>query len=123
MQVTSWDIYWITRLDSISVFLNTVSGIGLGFIIIFGVFGLMAAAEGMTQKDVPKFFRVLYFSMFAITPLCFIGQALTPTTKEMCAIIVVPKIVNNEEIQGLGSDIVELARDWMQELKPKEEVK
>jgi len=31
---------------------------------------------------------------------------------------VVPKIVNNEKVQELPSQFIDLAADWMKELKP-----
>jgi len=30
----------------------------------------------------------------------------------------VPAIANNEKVQGLGEDLYDLAKEWMQELKP-----
>lgn len=49
---------------------------------------------------------------------CRLLHPLVPTTKEMAAIIVIPKVANSESVQGLGEGVVELAKAWMQELKP-----
>ena len=50
-----------------------------------------------------------------ISPLIFI-----PTTKEMCAIKIIPRVVNNEKVQELPEKFVELANEWVEELKPKQ---
>ena len=44
---------------------------------------------------------------------------MLPTTKEMAAIIVIPKVANNEKIQELGDGIYQLANDWLKEISPK----
>ena len=56
--------------------------------------------------------------VFALLTFASIANALIPTTKEMCAIIAIPAIANSETVQGLGNDIVGLAREWIIELKP-----
>ena len=47
-----------------------------------------------------------------------LSLSLIPTTKEMCAIIVIPKIANSEPVQEIGSGIVDLAREWINEIRP-----
>ena len=42
-----------------------------------------------------------------------------PTTKEMCAIKLVPMIANDEQVQELPNKVVDLANEWLDELKPK----
>ena len=42
-----------------------------------------------------------------------------PSTKQMAAIMIVPKIVNNEKVQTIGNKIYDLAVEWMDELAPK----
>lgn len=46
---------------------------------------------------------------------------LIPTTKEMVAILVVPKIANNEKIQQLPDNLLNLVNDWIKELEPKKD--
>lgn len=117
--MTSWQIYWLTRMDSINCFLQ---------ILFFG----------------PLIFLVLWYLAHAITtgemldfklarPIIFylliIGSVLTffPNTKETAAIILIPKITNaisqNEKLKQLPDNVLDLANDWIKELKPKEESK
>ncbi len=44
-----------------------------------------------------------------------------PSTKQMAAIMIVPKIVNNEKVQTIGNKVYDLAVEWMEELKPNKE--
>jgi hypothetical protein len=44
--------------------------------------------------------------------------AFTPSTKQMAAIMIVPKIANNEKVQTIGNKVYDLAVEWMDELKP-----
>jgi hypothetical protein len=56
--------------------------------------------------------------------LCLaIGSLFIPTTKQMCVIKVLPVIANNEDVQKLPDKVVDLANDWLDELKPKKEIK
>jgi hypothetical protein len=42
-----------------------------------------------------------------------------PTTKQMAVIMVAPKVINNEQVQKLPNQVLELANEWLEELKPK----
>ena len=63
------------------------------------------------HKMICVFFLLLFFSSIAIC-------VFVPTTREMAAIYVVPKIANSETVKDLGEGIVTLAREWIQELRP-----
>ena len=52
-----------------------------------------------------------------------IAVALVPSTAQMAAIVVVPRIVNNEQVQTVGSRLYDLATEWLDELKPEKEAK
>ncbi|MBP5784489.1 MAG: hypothetical protein J6W16_02760 [Methanobrevibacter sp.] len=42
-----------------------------------------------------------------------------PTTKEMAAIYIIPKIMNNENLNNIGNEMLNLANEWIKELHPK----
>jgi 4-hydroxybenzoate polyprenyltransferase len=49
------------------------------------------------------------------------AAALTPTTKEMAAIMVIPKVANSKvvsDISGAAGEMITIARDWLKELAP-----
>lgn len=45
-------------------------------------------------------------------------MTFTPSTKQMAAIMIVPKITNSEKVQTIGNKVYDLAVEWMEELKP-----
>jgi len=91
--ITSWDIYWITRLDAICG--------ALAFISILGAVGLCAAGVIVTVEDLWKdYWRKYMVAVMALMVFMFCGL-LTPNTKTAIAIYMVPKIVNNDHVMQL----------------------
>ncbi len=116
--ITSTQMYWLTRLD------NLVA-LGIGAIIIaallFGVgcIFILATTRGPDDEDVkPIFRRIVKWSLPPFLMGLFVVTFI-PTTTQMAAIIVVPKIANSEKVQTVGNQLYDLAVEWMNELKPK----
>ena len=55
----------------------------------------------------------------ALAILSLLVVTFVPSTKQMAAIIVLPKLANSEKIQTVGNRLYDLAVEWMDELKPK----
>lgn len=107
MEITHSLIYWITRLDGIQCLL----GVGGVFVIIIGLM--------MYIEDKKKYWvRTIVTGIVMVIITVFI-----PSTKQMCAILVIPKVANNENVQTLGKDLVEIAHNWMNEIKENKKVK
>lgn len=111
-------IYWITRLEGINVL--------FGLMLVFSI--LTAGATGflcfmaMTNNDddEPEFKVCMKICKRAVCVfiVAIIGFVMTPTTKEAAAIVVIPKIANSETVQGLGTNLVQLANEWLVEFRP-----
>lgn len=121
--ITSWQLYWLTRLDSLSC--------GVGIIAISGfVFGFFGALWFYGFPDSfgfqPKRFRI-WLRLISIPIVASALAVLIPSTKEMAAILIVPKLANsiasNKEIQKLPDNLLKLANSWIEELKPSKEDK
>ena len=121
--INLWTVYWISRLDSIT-------GVLYLFAFIFGIFAMLSIVfllneyaiwdDNMekTSSRIPRSIKLLPI----ILSLIFIVLAvLIPNTKDMCAVIIIPKIVNNEKLQDVGDKFYNLAMDWMEELSPTKE--
>ena len=107
--VTESELYWITRLDPINIF----AGVSLTLsIILWGVNYLDENEELMTSAK--------RWSGWSFLATIFMSVILmfTPTMKEMCAIKIVPAIMNNELVQTVGNEFYSLAVEWMRELHP-----
>ena len=114
--ITPTQMYWLTRLSNIQCLLMLVL-VGLLFtgvaaIIAFGV------NHGL-DDDFCLSAKRFAFRCFTLATMIGAISALLPTTKEMAAILVVPRIVNSEKIQTAGNKLYDLAVEWMDELKPR----
>ena len=100
-------MYWLVILDNI-----TAAGVTF-FVLGFAVF--VVAAIGHSIEGWSKSISVLSLCvvLVALAILTFV-----PSTRQMAAIIVVPKIANSEKIQLAGNKLYDLAVEWMDELRP-----
>lgn len=114
-----FQMYWITRLDALKdLFFISFVIFGIANVLI-GI-GLIVDFDNiMGTKPIRKYYPYLILSSFVVSTI----WALIPSTKEMAAIIVIPKIVNNKKPQEIPSKILDLSIDWLNKLKPSPSVK
>lgn len=145
--ITSGQIYWLTRCDAIRQALECNGGfiafavLGLFITCLFTVVmccirdGVVKyekkgeayeseAMEAKAQLALVSGVRKIGIALFCVFLPLWLGSRLLhpfiPTTKELAAIVVIPKIANSESVQGIGQSIVDLAKDWMAELRPQD---
>ncbi|MBO6031790.1 MAG: hypothetical protein J6Q22_10080 [Prevotella sp.] len=122
--ITQAQMYWLTRLDSIHgcmipfVFIAVFSAIGFVLSMILYILA-RDNQENELAKNLKNSRRVCSWIFLVSFLICVITTIFLPTTKEMAAILVVPRIVNSEKIQTVGNKIYDLAVEWMEELRPK----
>lgn len=114
MEITAWDVYWVTRLDQIKCALYILmvctamlGGLGLLFFTI---------SEGSLRAG--KWFAAWLLPLAAAL---LIVQAFVPSTRSAAAMVVLPAIINSEAVQTLPAEITQLAKEWLQELRPAKE--
>jgi hypothetical protein len=127
--ITPLQIWLFTRGDSIiAVCKNLAENLGfIGFfgliasLLITGVYCFTTDRERQTLK-----FNLALKVSWGIELLVIVGyffcntvQMLVPTKTEMAAILLIPKIMNNESIAKIPTSIADLANTWIEELKPK----
>lgn len=100
MNISPWMIYWITRLDVIL----GISVILMCTLIITFIIWFFEAR----QRIVPA----MKFLLIPFIPLLIILTCL-PSTKEMAAIIIIPKIVNSEKVERVGNYLYDSAINWV----------
>lgn len=110
--ITTAQMYWLTRLDCFC---------GLAFVVaIVSVLLPIFVSLAVTHDEASAasaFFRTLKWTALPLViSLCVL--MFVPTTKEMAAILIVPRIANSEKVQQAGNKLYELAVEWMDELKP-----
>ncbi len=118
--ISESDIYWITRCDSLCLLLVILSGVSGGIASVCMICN--AAHNDTIYCDTKKPIYWGYRAAVALLLLSLtsgVARAFTPTTNEMAAIKIIPRIANNEDVQGISREVVDLAKDWLKELKPK----
>ena len=123
--ITSGLIYWVTRLDSISCCLNFLFGVtlaaGIGFSIAlaFAYYDFIEYHEA-TDKHVWKTFRKWVVILFSVSILSGAASAFVPSTREACAMIVVPKLANSESLDQVSVAMKDAAIRWLKSIAPAE---
>jgi hypothetical protein len=107
-------VYWLTRLDSIITLMEIVTTISAILTIILAFVCLVTSLEGKL-KNIHLW---ILSAGLLITLSLGIVRTLIPTTKEACAIYLIPRITQNENIRKLPDELAELGRDWIENLKP-----
>ena len=124
--ITESTIYWITRLDNLRVLFGVCLFLAA---VISGVLGVALCRTNNSMpywdeeeknrktQDIYKYNTLLAYDLFLILALILI-LVFVPTTKEMCAIKVIPSVSNSEIVQKISaqsSQIVEDANKWMRD--------
>ena len=105
--ITTMQMYWLVVLDSIV----TAS------VICFSI-GLLASVASIgIALDTNDHWWMPWFAV-PFTLLSMLTATFVPSTKQAAAIVIVPKIVNNEKVQMVGNQLYDLAVDWLRELRP-----
>lgn len=105
--ITTTQMYWLVTLDSI---------VHMSFALAILMALVSVCAVGVAC-DVKELFwlPLVTIGMFFLS---VVTVTFVPTSKQAAAIIIVPKIVNNEKVQTVGNQLYDLAIDWMRELRP-----
>lgn len=128
--ITTTQMYWLTKLDDIRHVLGSIIWVPIAWVTVVAVISFCAfmACVDMDRKRLEVVGKIRKASWTCV-PMVFwiiatqIAVALVPSTTQMAAIVVVPKIVNNEQVQTVGSKLYDLATEWLDELRPKKEGK
>ena len=109
--MTTTQMYWVVMLDSINI------GSAVMCVIIAVVFlGLITAVSD--SYECPTIAKILMPILAILFVALFSVCVFLPNTKQMAAIMIVPKIANSEKVQTIGNKVYDLAVEWMEELKP-----
>lgn len=127
--INTTQMYWITRLDGIVTLLALLASFLFAMGIIMLVYGrnecfAVKIWSWDTDKSIAarhEFGHKLYKAGLMMVPvgiLLYILLVMVPTTKQMAAIFIVPRIANSEKVQQAGNKLYDPAVEWMDELKP-----
>lgn len=121
MEITTSLVYWATRLDYIKTTAMILTSFSGPCTFIFGI--LLFANTGIEYMGSNSFLSNSFLKSvikwsFSICILSVLTIIFTPNTKEMAAMVIIPKVANSEKIDSLGNGMYNLAIEWMEELRP-----
>jgi hypothetical protein len=141
MNITTMQMYWLVKLDNIRsllegmfvpssliTFIGLFCVIALTLIYSFAGNGNYEMFCGKTNEEFQHIRTILWkwrgtciktsIIFFVIAIAINFMSALIPSTKQMAAIMIVPRLANSEKVQTIGNKVYDLAVEWMEELKP-----
>lgn len=111
--MTAWDVYWMMQADQLrGLFLlgAAVSGFSSFFLTLtFSEIGDEATVDGTKS-----FWRCVKWA-WAATALFGAAAVVTPSTKTIAAMYVLPRLANNEQLQKDAGEVYELAVEALKE--------
>lgn len=127
--ITETEMYWLTRMYYLHVVVLTysivITVLSAAWLIVSGIChainldnSIGGYARGKELLPITRKSLKLSIPCFLLSWILVLGACFIPTTKEICAIKAIPVIVNNEQVQELPNKVVELANEWIDELKP-----
>ena len=124
--ITPMQMYWLVKLDDMRCVFADLMWLPITWITITAVVSfvaiMMTADEDKSIRE--KVWHRVKKAMWLCIPMLFLAivlqltTAFVPSTKQMAAIIVVPKLANSEKVQTAGNKLYDLAVEWMDELRP-----
>lgn len=118
------DMYLIVKLDDIRSLFCTLAFMTMATGLL-SAFIYFVSTDSEQTPSVIRSRKLLYRLAFVGIPLGLLfmsAKTLTPSVKQIAAIIVVPSIVNNKHVKELPDKLLGLANEWIKELSPKKEV-
>jgi TRAP-type C4-dicarboxylate transport system permease small subunit len=122
--MTGFEIYLILQLNSIILVLALICA----FLVIYGLVSIVAdniqrsiLLESPHRDDIAdssarwKKHRARAKFILPLGVIFFLLALFIPTTKEYVVIKVVPKIVNNEQVQELPDNLMRFINNWLKE--------
>lgn len=115
--ITSWDIYWITRLDAIV-------GVLILAAVLLPVAVFVLAFYGDVRHDKCSYYKTGIVRCCVVFIAVVLLSTFVPSTKQFAAIYLIPKIANNEQVQKLPDNAMKFLNGkfeaWIDDMTKKE---
>ena len=119
--ITTAQMYWLTRLTPLGHGVGCIISLLALLSIGLPILGLMLQDPCEVNNERRRFGRKMVKAspfVAALAVILLIANCLLPTTKEMAAILIIPRVANSEKVQTVGNHLYDLACEWMEELRP-----
>jgi hypothetical protein len=133
--ISPWLVYFVSILDGVSILFTVLGIIGLilsAAFFIIAAYNKSEADDSFSDNRIEKYeslfsFYHKMFNRFFYASLSFLViGAITPSTNQMAAVIIIPEIANSQasqELQKLPADLVKLAEKYVEKQLGSEEKK
>jgi len=106
--MSEMELYWMIILGNV--------GIAAALTCLGSTLGLVITRIGMEIEDTwHGRYKALWLKFCVATIIIGFFGLFIPTTKQMAAIYIIPKIVNNQEIVKLPKNLVALTNEWIKD--------
>lgn len=124
--ITAWDVYWITRLNGLGFLCGAAVFISVAFITVWVFIMVPFELWEDNEEKHPRYLRMLYFAI-GVGLSSLVILSFIPSTKEAVAIYMIPKIVNNEQVQKLPDNAMKFLNEkfegWLNDMAGKKKDK
>lgn len=121
MEITPFTVYLISRLTPLYEFVTALCVMSVTALAVGSVTFLVVTAdrdlEAETQRAILRWLRRIVSAAVVFGAL----MVAIPSTKDAAAMVVLPRIANSQSVRELGDAVVELAKAWCEELRPKKD--
>lgn len=115
MIITEWEMYWITRLDGIGTFFTLMAIFAWGIGGFIGLYYLCKFIKEHSEER-KKLLIILAISVWlSVESVLMVGSILVPSTKSMVAILAIPAISRNEDMQEIPGNMAKFINKNLQE--------
>jgi hypothetical protein len=123
--ISSLSIYFISIADNIRDVITVVSV----FSVLIGIVGLTGyivclCSDDDCAENIPIFRKILKSCIVAIC-ISSLMSIVVPSSKSLAAIIIIPKIVNNEKVQDITDNTLNILQSltvkWVNDLNSNKE--
>jgi hypothetical protein len=93
---------------------------GVGFFVwVLTIIMFVAFAASSVKKGAALYKKKAWFFLCAFAGfILIVVGSFVPTSKEMAALYVIPKLANSQGVQEIPSKILKLTDEWLEELRP-----
>lgn len=114
--MSAWEVYLFTRLSAVNI-------ISVILLVVFGLTGFLLTLFGFIEEE-PEQKKLGKWSLF-IAGISMLLLVIIPTTKEAAAIYLIPKLINNEQVQKIPENAAKLLNakldEWIEDSLGKKE--
>ena len=118
MELSAFSIYCIGIVDGVK---SMLAGLGTMFAFLSAIFAIFEMTDFSERPERVKNTRrrllITFVALFAICTL----QVFIPTSKTVIAMVTIPPVINNEEVQKLPKNLIEFLNDYLESFNPRSE--